>query len=397
MKKALVLLAFLFSTAYSNAQWQYTNGPTNGSVHALAANGTGIFAGTSGGVHLHTSNWASVSGGVLGPHQINGIGIIGSNIFAGVWLDMGVYLSTNDGGSWTEKINGLPYDPVGAFLCSIYDLRVYGSTVYIATDQGMVKTVDNGTNWTLAGLIDTSLRAVATNGVDLFAGTYFNYGVFHSTDNGNSWTQVNNGLPSEIVHSLAIIGTTIFAGTTTGGYISSDNGANWSSISDLASVGTVHAFEVTGPANIFAGTTTGVFVSDDNGSTWTAASTGLTTLDILSFVTSGTDLYVGTDGGGVWKRPINEMSTGIFEVAKQNIELDLYPNPASTTATISMKGYHNKNLNIKIFDVFGKAVIQMDNLSGNTFTFGIEGLKSGIYFLQLTDGDANAYRKFLIE
>jgi len=38
-------------------------------------------------------------------------------------------------------------------------------------------------------------------------------GVFLSTNNGTSWTQVNTGLPSTSVRSLAVSGANLFAGT----------------------------------------------------------------------------------------------------------------------------------------------------------------------------------------
>jgi hypothetical protein len=51
----------------------------------------------------------------------------------------------------------------------------------------------------------------------IFAGTYRS-GVFRSTDNGDSWTEVNNGLTNMTVLSLVVnAGGHIFAGTDGGG------------------------------------------------------------------------------------------------------------------------------------------------------------------------------------
>jgi len=46
----------------------------------------------------------------------------------------------------------------------------------------------------------------------LFAATYGG-GVFCSTDNGASWVALAGGLTSYEVHSLAVDGTSLFAGT----------------------------------------------------------------------------------------------------------------------------------------------------------------------------------------
>jgi hypothetical protein len=55
----------------------------------------------------------------------------------------------------------------------------------------------------------------AVSGTNLFAGT--GDGVFLSTDNGTSWTIVNNGLTSTNVSALAVSGTNLFAGTASAG------------------------------------------------------------------------------------------------------------------------------------------------------------------------------------
>ena len=53
------------------------------------------------------------------------------------------------------------------------------------------------------------------SGSNIFAGTYDD-GVFLSTNNGTSWTAVNSGLTDLDVYSLAVSGSTIFAGTDSG-------------------------------------------------------------------------------------------------------------------------------------------------------------------------------------
>ena len=66
----------------------------------------------------------------------------------------------------------------------------------------------------------------------MFAGTN-NQGVFHSTDNGENWTAINNGLTSNQINSLIVIGSNIYAGTWGGGvFRSTDEGANWNAINN---------------------------------------------------------------------------------------------------------------------------------------------------------------------
>jgi len=78
-------------------------------------------------------------------------------------------------------------------------------------------------------VIQTDVRALAINSSGhIFAGTYFGGGVFRSTDDGGTWTPVNNGLECGNIWSLAINSSgEIFAGTAgcqEGVYRSTDNG-----------------------------------------------------------------------------------------------------------------------------------------------------------------------------
>ena len=64
----------------------------------------------------------------------------------------------------------------------------------------------------------------------VFAGIYGD-GVFRSTDNGENWTQVNNGLTATFVLSFTTNASEdVFAGTYFGGGVfrSSDTGETWS-------------------------------------------------------------------------------------------------------------------------------------------------------------------------
>ena len=64
--------------------------------------------------------------------------------------------------------------------------------------------------------------------------------------------------------------------------------------------GLVPAFAVSG-TNLFAGTSGGgVFLSTNSGTSWTARSTGLTTTLVNALVISGTNLFAGIWGGGVF-------------------------------------------------------------------------------------------------
>lgn len=61
--------------------------------------------------------------------------------------------------------------------------------------------------------------------------------------------------------------------------------------------------------DLFAGTYGGgMFFSSDNGANWTAVNTGLTSLDIFSLASDGTNTFAGSFGGGVFRTTNNGAS-----------------------------------------------------------------------------------------
>ncbi len=78
-------------------------------VYCFAVSGTNIFAGAPGGVFLSTNNgttWTSVSTG-LKNDVVSALAVSGENIFAGT--NGGVFLSTDNGTSWTSASSGLAH------------------------------------------------------------------------------------------------------------------------------------------------------------------------------------------------------------------------------------------------------------------------------------------------
>ena len=93
--------------------------------------------------------------------------------------------------------------------------------------------------------------------------------VFSSLLNAQ-WIRING--PSGSVHSFAVSGTNLFAGTVAGVFLPPTMAqAGLRSIPALD----VYALAVSG-TNLFAGTDGGVFLSTNNGTSWTAVNSGLT-------------------------------------------------------------------------------------------------------------------------
>ena len=184
--------------------------------------------------------------------------------------------------------------------------------------SGVYRSSDNGTSWTsvdsgLTGNIITALAVSPASGgagsTNLFAGTVLPVpvpvdqggppqpytGVYLSTNNGESWAEVDSGLRRTLVNVLAVKDANIFAGTSRGVFRSTNNGTTWVQMNSGLTDTSVNAFAVKG-TTLFAGTTNGIFLSTNNGVSWTPASTGVTGTSISALGMFGSNLFAGDNG-----------------------------------------------------------------------------------------------------
>jgi hypothetical protein len=138
----------------------------------------------------------------------------------------------------------------------IKSLAVSGSNLFAGTGNGVFISTNNGTSWTKPNATYVDAESFAMSGTNLFAGGY--YGVFLSTNNGTSWSAVNSGLTDQYIKSLAVSGSNLFAGTESGVFLSTNNGTNWTAVNSGLTNSHVLSLAVSG-TNLFVGTGGGVF------------------------------------------------------------------------------------------------------------------------------------------
>lgn len=176
------------------------------------SNSSNFFVGTERGVYLlpqyyPLSSWIAINTGLPSSEtKVRAIVEKDGEIFAGT--NGGVYQL--NGYDWVQKNTGLTNTNVTALTSISGDL-------FAGTSQGSVGGVyissDNGVNWTLSQSI-TWVTSLITIGSNIFAGSYGD-GVWRSTNLGNSWSQINDGLSSGAYYvlSLGADNQYIFAGT----------------------------------------------------------------------------------------------------------------------------------------------------------------------------------------
>jgi len=237
--------------------------------------------------------------------NVNALIVKDSDLFTGT--NVGAFRSSDNGTSWKSVNNGL-------MDSEIYSFAVSGSTIFAGAGwNGVFRSDNNGKSWSQLGIPESPyVMSLAVNGSNIFAGTD-GKGVFLSVNNGDTWTAVNTGLTTMRVFEVAVNGGDIFAGTDKGLFKSADNGANWSSVLTNLSIQTIAA----SGSNIFVGTWgQGVYISSDNGKNWTQKNTGLTNTMVLSLAIKGATIFAGTNGGKIFASSDNGanwtlMSTGL--------------------------------------------------------------------------------------
>ncbi len=307
LKSASIFSAFLFTillfSGTTLATWTKTSCPAAGNINCFAVSGSNVFAGIlNGGIYVTTNNgasWTESDAGLITNSSVLSLLASGSNLFAGTYGN-GVYFSNNNGVSWSSVITGLPTNSTitslianGAYIFA----GTYGNGVYLSNNNGTSWTVVNGLSATLA------VVALATNGSSIFAATQS--GLFRSNDNGATWTALN-GIPSSaLISAIAANGSTLYATTNNNGiYYSSDNGATWTTVNNGLQ-GNVNFSSLTlNGSDVYAGTIGQVYHSPGATSTgiaWSLADTGLSTNNnVLSLcMVNGAALLAGTNNG-VW-------------------------------------------------------------------------------------------------
>lgn len=237
--------------------------------------------------------------------------VSGNSIFAGIAaFTGGVYISTNDGLSWSQNDHG--------FTQNVNCFAAINKTVFAGTDFGVFCSTNGGMSWNATANIPNRIVVrLATLGNFLIAGAG---GIFLSSDEGGTWSEVDNGLTNKYVTALTVLGTDVFTGTfknandsTSGVFISTDNGGSWSAANvglTNQNIGVLYGYG----SELFVGTYNGIFFSTNNGETWVGVptKTQLDSSGVVDLSVSGSYMFAVTGwgwGGRILSFPLSQLST----------------------------------------------------------------------------------------
>jgi photosystem II stability/assembly factor-like uncharacterized protein len=285
-----------------------------------------LFAGTENGLYLSSNGGLGWQPSPAGPGDPSADALaLGSDGLLYLANVDGVYVSTDSGGSWDRRSEGLPPVPILAVAVAPSAPNV----VYAgASGAGLFRSDNGGRTWSVTGWDGASVPGIAVHPADPDR-VYFRVAferVYSSDDGGHSvrarWTGFTTF--TEIM-SLAIDSRApdrLYAGGTDTLYRSLDGAASWQAAAPDLDGQTVFALLADGVRDrLVAGATKGVYASGDDGRTWRPWGRGLEDITVTALVLhplKPARVYAGTryrgvyrseDGGRTWQPAGLEVSS----------------------------------------------------------------------------------------
>jgi len=325
----------------------------------------------------------------------------------------GTYRTTDLGITWVKILNNIN---------QIHSMALTDGKLYFTADSlGLCKSLDYGLTWEPMfnnNKIPYSILA-KENKILL---QHYKFGNLLTIDDGKTWNNftVENSSNLDIIQIL-FYGNSFLEAKYFGCFISNDFGNHWKPIG-LDSIEIFHV-EIFG-STIFAGTQKGIFMTSDTGRTWIGLNKGLPYVecDAGPYNDSST-IAIGFHSGYIFNSRYCESSIysyetsriyrarlsdfGVSEVNEENISTDLSfsPNPANDFIEISypvlalkdvaIQDYSDANHTLKsvvnfdiaIFNVFGEKVLSSSHYSILTTQYSakldVSLLTPGVYFVKI--------------
>lgn len=293
----------MFRSADRGATWtECTRGPTFGMT---AVNGI-LYAGGLAGLEQSTDGCATWTTIAAADWEVETIAMVVGDI----WV----------GGAGPYKLVGSALVPVATPLGTswVQSFASSGQVVYVATEDGVVRSDDGGGSWTVVtnGLASLNVREIIipdpATPLEVLAQT--ENGVYYTADGGATWSAATNGgegrttVASDPTDPLFVLSTTWrgLLRSVTGGVTFQP--ADVRSAAMAASYVRGLAFDQSG--RVYAATGRGVFASDDGATTWSALDQGIDAWTIEDlwrapgsttvFAATPTGILRSTDDGETW-------------------------------------------------------------------------------------------------
>jgi hypothetical protein len=167
---------------------------------------------------------------------------------------------------------------------------------------------------------------------------------------------------------------------------------------------------------LVVGTSHGVFTSEDGGTTWVDGSIGCTGTPVFDVRKAWRtwnegnfrpgEIYIGTYGRGIWSSSSYLSSNDNYDQSEHETPIEEfdthllpYPNPTSTSTTLSFQLANTSDVTIQVYALSGRLVksFTQKNMSKGNQILDIQGtsLSAGTYIVKMIAGKQQATTKFI--
>ena len=313
---------FLRSTD-DGATWQESQGDMISCNSFIHLYGNVLLAGGQSTVYRSSDlgqNWETAStmpGDFAVTHMAENIE---GRIIAGTQWG-GIYHSDDGGATWTESSQGFTNTTIMSMA-----VNSSGDLFIIHPASPPVRSTDKGETWSpVENTTDGDFR-LSVGPDDVLYVTRRNEGVYHTTDNGATWTADTAGIP-EFTYTCVEAnghGDIYVGGANSECYMLKDGAAIWTDLSGMAGTGYITSFAFTSDAVFATSTQDGLYRSTDRGSTWEKLKNGMNESYVLSasvdpagdvWVAANHGVYRSTDNGDSWAKAGSNISGTTSAVA----------------------------------------------------------------------------------
>jgi len=339
-----------------------------------------------------------------------------NKIFAGTY-GSGVFISTDNGLSWQSYNSGL-----GAFALYAEKFVLSGDTIFYATDGGGIyyllsnsdvwqsynQNLPSNIAWTINDLVATNNNLIASAGSS---------GFYYLRPKGSpEWIEKRMQTPQGIFmtpNALFATGDIVFSGHRFGIYKSTDEGNTFDSVGISAMDMAVVSF-VIDENRIYAGYTRSagndffVWYSDDLGQSWNIFAHEFQFLHHLYIYDN--KIWAATNNG-LWYTNLQPGSVDPINSIKSFELYQNFPNPFNPSTTISYEipdvgtglsaSGGLSNVTLKVYDILGSEISTLVNEEKGPGKYAVEfsasnEIASGLFFYRLQVGDLIQTKKMIL-
>jgi hypothetical protein len=335
------------------------------------------------------------------------------------------------GASWTAisppLSGGEGYDLNGFYQCNYGD----GYQLYLPSSKGVWRTIDSGRDWTrlntsdMAGIQYLGCTNAANPSIYFSTHVTGSHDHFYRIDNAKTFSP---GTPVDLSASMADTAdaygeitvyptnpSTLFTCITTYAnipHIYKITNANtatptWTNISGnmppTLAVNQVQC-DPSDSNSLLATTDYGLYYSRDLGAHWSKEyRIPNTSIREMQLRASDRKLFLFTYGRGVWycslgtagMKPVTTFASST--PTPDELQFSMYPNPATEKLIVDPQQALSSSAQLSIYSIDGRMISESawSPIGGDKQEVNIGSLPSGVYFLQIRDGNRIAKSKFI--